>query len=31
MTKGQKAVGDLVRVMQDSTGNLPRLPGKRGY
>src|SRR5690606_6266683 len=27
MTKGQAAITDLVKVWQDSTGNLPSLPG----
>lgn len=27
MTKGQQAIGDLARAMQDTTGNLPSLPG----
>jgi hypothetical protein len=27
MTKGQQAIRELARVMVDSTGNLPPLPG----
>jgi hypothetical protein len=27
VTKGQQAIGDIVRAMNDRTGNLPPMPG----